>query len=96
MYGGHGLYQGERFFGIISDGRLFLKVADRSRAEFVAHGMEPFRLNARMVSQNYYEAPASVVDDPELLAEWVRRAAAIETTAARSWSRPRRGVKEQR
>jgi DNA transformation protein len=96
MFGGFGLYQGERFFGIIADGRLFLKVDDRTRPEFAAHGMEPFRPNARQVMQNYYEAPASVVDDPELLAEWARRAAAIEGTATRRRSRTPCGLKEQR
>ena len=75
MFGGYGLYQGERFFGIIHDGRLFLKTGEWTRPEYVARGMLPFRPNPRQVLKSYYEVPADVVEDPERLAEWAARAA---------------------
>ena len=75
MFGGYGLYQGGRFFGIIHGGRLFLKTDEWSRPEYVARGMQPFRPNARQVLKSYYEVPVDVVDDPDRLAEWAAAAA---------------------
>jgi DNA transformation protein len=75
MFGGYGLYQGERFFGIIHGGRVFLKTHEQTRPEYVARGMQPFRPNDRQVLKSYYEVPVDVVEDPDRLAEWAGRAA---------------------
>ena len=80
MFGGYGLYHGERFFGILYDGRLFLKTDERTRPEYEALGMEPFRPNERQMLKRYYEVPAEVVEDADRLAEWAERAA--DTAAA--------------
>ena len=74
MFGGYGLYRGERFFGIIHGGRMFLKTDERTRPAYVARGMQPFRPNERQVLKRYYEVPADVVEDPDRLAEWAERA----------------------
>ena len=80
MFGGYGLYQGERFFGIIHGGRLFLKTDERTRPEYVARGLQPFRPNDRQVLKSYYEVPADVVDDAEGLAEWAAAAVSAGDT----------------
>ncbi len=75
MFGGHGLYQGPAFFGILFKGRLYFKTTPATRPGFVAHGMRPFRPNARQTLRTYYEVPVAVLEDPEQLAAWAREAA---------------------
>jgi DNA transformation protein len=83
MFGGHGLYRRETIFAILSRGRLYLKVDERSQAEFVSRGMGPFRPNERQTLKSYYVVPLEVFADPEALLDWARRA--IEVAGASGW-----------
>src|SRR5688572_13221483 len=76
MFGGHGLYQGERFFGIIMAGRLYFKTNERTRSEYVKRGMAPFTYKkARQTTTiHYYEVPSDVLEDREQLAMWAGEA----------------------
>ncbi len=47
LFGGHGLYLGETIFGILFGGKLYFKVDERSKADYVSRGMRPFRPNER-------------------------------------------------
>lgn len=76
MFGGYGLYRDEAFFGIVHDGRLFLKTDERSRTTYEEWGMGPFRPNARQTLKTYYEVPVDVLEDDEALAAWASRALA--------------------
>jgi DNA transformation protein len=75
MFGGHGLYRGGTFFGIVYRGRLYLRTTPATRPRYTEHGMGPFRPNEKQTLWDYYEVPASVFqDDAELLA-WVEQSA---------------------
>jgi DNA transformation protein len=77
MFGGVGLYSGDRFFGIVAADELFFKVDDANRASYLAAGSEPFRPLAdpdRPVSMSYYRVPIEVLEDPTELADWARAA----------------------
>ena len=74
MFGGHGLYADELFFGIIWRGRLFFKTDDESRRDYRARGMKPFAPNEKQTLKTYYEVPANVLEDDEELVRWARRA----------------------
>ncbi len=78
MFGGYGLYCGERIFGLISGDVLYFKVADGNRADYEARGMGQFRPFAgrRQVSMNYFEVPVDVLEDAEQCAAWARRSVA--------------------
>jgi len=90
MFGGHGLYLGERFFGIILRDTLYLKVDDTTRPRYEAAGMEPFRPYAgRPTTMQYYEVPAEVLDDADTLAQWAADAVAA-AGARRRAARTRR------
>jgi DNA transformation protein len=76
MFGGHGLYQSDRFFGILMEGRLYFKVDDASRAAFVERGMGPFTYEKarRTLAMNYFEVPPDVLENREELLAWANRA----------------------
>jgi len=74
MFGGHGLYQGKCFFGILFKGRLYLKTSAETRADYEARAMMPFRPSAQQTLKNYYEVPADVIENRETLVAWARKA----------------------
>ena len=74
LFGGHGLYWHDVIFGIVFDHRLYLKVDDQSRDDFVARGMGPFRPNERQTLKSYYEVPPDVLEDDGDLITWAKEA----------------------
>ena len=89
MFGGHGLYQAGRFFGILMEGRLYFKVDDASRVAFVERGMGPFTYEKarRTLAMNYFEVPPDVLENREELVAWATRA--IQIVAAHPKNRQR-------
>jgi DNA transformation protein len=77
LFGGHGLYWGETIFGILFGGKLYLKVDDASKRDYLARGMGPFRPNERQTLKSYYEVPPEVLDDPEVLLSWAGEAVRV-------------------
>ena len=82
MFGGVGVYAGELCFALLSADRLYLKVDDSNRADFVAAGMGPFDPygDGRMIMQ-YYEVPLEVIERPAELADWAAKAIEIARAA---------------
>ena len=72
MFGGYGLFQAGKMFGLItSDAELFLKVADANRARFrraraPQHGKMP-----------YFRVPKRVLADNARLLEWAGSAVEV-------------------
>ena len=79
MFGGHGLYQRETFFGIIHKGRLYFKTNAVTQALYRARGMGPFRPNTNQTLKHYYEVPVDILEDPQELAAWARSAVTLPT-----------------
>jgi DNA transformation protein and related proteins len=75
MFGGYGLYRNDVFFGIVFKGRLYFRTGPRTRKEYVARGMKPFKPSARMTSKTYYEVPADILEDRDKARAWSLRAA---------------------
>lgn len=75
MFGGAGLYRDGVMFGLIADDVAFLKTDEFTRPPFVAAGCAPFKPypNER-ASKTYYEVPAEVLEDRDLLVAWAGRA----------------------
>lgn len=74
MFGGHGLYLGASFFGIVHKGSLYLRTDEASRPAYLAKGGRPFNPRGAKELHRYYEVPAEVLEDAALLAEWAQRA----------------------
>jgi DNA transformation protein len=47
MFGAHGLYAGEKFFGILDEGRLFFKTDAASASDYTARGMGAFTYESK-------------------------------------------------
>ena len=65
MFGGHGLYSGERFFGILFEGRVYFKADEVTRAAYESRGMSAFtyEMKGRVMTMSYYEVPLDVLED---------------------------------
>ena len=70
QFGGHGLYWRDTIFGILCGGKIYLKVDDRSKADYESRGMGPFRPNERQTIKSYYEVPPEVLAEPDALISW--------------------------
>jgi DNA transformation protein len=94
MFGGIGLYSGERFFAIVAADELFFKVDDTNRAAYEAAGSAPFRpVVDRPVSMSYWRVPVEVLEDPAELGVWAKDAIRAATAAA---TKPRRKPRSKR
>jgi len=80
MFGGYGLYDGSKFFGIISKGRLYFKTDEISKNAYVEQGMKPFKPNNKQILKNYYEVPADVLEDRERILEFAEKSISIVVT----------------
>ena len=85
MFGGVGLYSGELFFGLIDDDTLFFKADATNSADYIARKMPRFmpfpdRPEAVMA---YYQVPADIIEDAELLVAWARKSAAVAMAAGK-------------
>jgi DNA transformation protein len=90
MFAGRALYSGDVFFGIVFNDILYFKVNDQNRNDYVRAGMSPFKpYEDRPMTMQYYEVPATVIEDVDELCRWARRAiaAAADKTAASKMSR---------
>jgi DNA transformation protein and related proteins len=82
MFGAHGIYCGEKFFGILDEGRLFFKTDAASQVEYLARGMEPFtyEMKDKTMTMAYHEVPPDVLENAPELVAWARRALQIAAT----------------
>ena len=76
MFGAHGLYSDDKFFGIVDEGRLFLKTNDQTAADYTARGMGPFTytMKGKTMSMAYHEVPPDVLENRHELTLWARKA----------------------
>jgi DNA transformation protein len=94
MFGAHGLYCGDKFFGILDEGRLFFKTDARSQTDYIARGMEPFtyQMKGKVMTMGYHEVPPDVLEQPQELTLWARRAIQIAATKTK---KPKKGTKSK-
>ena len=74
MFGGHGLYCGEQFFGIVYDGRLYFKTHPETLPEYMEHHAAVFAPSEKQVLKNYREVPVDILEDNTLLLLWAKKA----------------------
>jgi DNA transformation protein len=78
MFGGAGLYRDGKMFGLVADDVAYLKVDDSNRERFIEADSGPFKpYPDKPGTMPYYEIPAEVLEQPDLLAEWAAQSLAI-------------------
>ena len=96
MFGGAGLYHRRTFFGLVADDVLYFKVDEGSKQDYLDAGMTAFRPFGSY-AMGYFEVPADILEDPEELARWARKAFAAagkKTTRNGSAQRGKTGRKK--
>lgn len=95
MFGGAGLYVGGVMFGLIDDGRFYLRTDEGLKSDMAAAGAVAWIYTERKGPKagiphetSYWSLPESALDDPEEAADWGRRALAI--AQARKTAGPQR------
>ena len=85
MFGAHGLYSGEKFFGILDEGRLFFKTDASSQADYTARRMGPFtyQMKGKVTTMAYHEVPPDVLENAAELTAWAQRAIQIAAVATK-------------
>ena len=86
MFGGAGIYLDGRFFALVSDDELFLKVDDANRLRFERAGSHAFEPWQGHVMNGYWSVPADVLEDRARLAEWSQHSVKIAGSPARKRS----------
>ncbi|MGE0626700.1 MAG: TfoX/Sxy family protein [Hyphomicrobiaceae bacterium] len=79
MFSGVGLFHAGLMFGLVVDDTLYLKVDDRTRADFEAEGLPAFSYatqQGRRTIQSYWRAPERLLDDTDEFEAWCRSAIA--------------------
>lgn len=80
MFGGVSLYSGELIFGLLDNDKLYFKIDDTNQPDYEAAGMNQFYPGGDGINpMPYFEVPAFVADNPELLKEWLNKS--IEVAA---------------
>jgi DNA transformation protein len=93
MFGGWGFYSGGHVFGLIVDGRFYLKTDELTRPAFQAAGCEPWTYDTGKgkgpITMPYFTPPADAADDARELLPWARRAVeAAQRAAAKKKKKP--------
>ncbi len=81
LFGGIGIYSEGLIFALIDDDRLYFKVDKTNVEKFQSMGMEAFIPFPGSKPMGYYELPASVFENEEVLKEWITSSMAVARRA---------------
>ncbi|HLJ19005.1 MAG TPA: TfoX/Sxy family protein [Stellaceae bacterium] len=84
MFSGYGVFRQGAMFGLIARDTFYLRVDDRTRADFAAAGSRVFtyRREAREVElRGYMECPPDILEDAEEMIRWAKAAASAALAA---------------
>lgn len=98
MFSGAGVWCDGLMFALIIADTIYLKADDANRGDFEAEGTGPFTYQGkgRMVEVGYWRLPERLLDEPDELIDWARKALAAARKAAadkaKSRPKPRRRI----
>ena len=73
MFGGVGFFKEGVMFGKIGGDTFRLKVDDTNKEQYEMRGMKPFYSQKKKKGMPYWEVPQDVLEDREILANWVNQ-----------------------
>ena len=77
MFGGHGLYLDDLFFGLIAYDTFYLKTDEQNRGDYVKAKVKPFSFESErkgLVVTSYWQCPDPVMKDARKLRQWIGKA----------------------
>lgn len=74
MFGAHGLYSGQIFFGLIWRGTLYFRTSPATVADYDAADAPWFQPNPQQAMKTYRAVPADVLAHRATLVAWAERA----------------------
>jgi DNA transformation protein and related proteins len=85
MFGGWGIYKHETIFAIIAESTLYFKVNEYNKDEYKKYGSKPFVYEGagKPISMSYWEVPAQILENKELLEEWVDKSVEASSMSKR-------------
>ena len=97
MFGGAGLYAGDVFFAVLDNDTLFFRVDDATVGPYKKARMPPFQPypGDPTTSFGYYQVPARVLEDPDVLVAWARRAVEVASRSRRRQKKAATGKKRR-
>ena len=101
MFGGAGLFLDGLMFGLIFDEALYLKTNAADRPDYEAEGLGPLtyrRSDGQTTAMSYWRAPERLLDDPDEMLNWARKAIAVARAGAKAAKpkTPRKAVSSRR
>jgi DNA transformation protein len=91
MFGGHGLYLDDLFFGLIAYDKFYLKTDEQNLGDFVKAKAKPFSFESArkgLVVTSYWQCPDAVMKDGRKLQQWIAKA--LDAARRKKASKPKR------
>lgn len=89
MFGGAGVYADGTMFALLAGETIYIKADDSLKAELRVEGCGPFiwipengPRKGEQVEMGYWRLPEAALDDPDLAADWGRKALAVAKAKA--------------
>lgn len=82
MFWGYGIYRYWILFAIYSDDRIYFKVDDSNREEYVKYKSKPFEYTKKWwitTTLSYYEIPEVILEDREEILKWIEKSLIIKS-----------------
>ena len=95
MFGGHGLYLDDLFFGLIAYDKFFLKTDEENRGDFVNAKAKPFSFESArkgLVVTSYWQCPDAVMKDGRKLRQWIGKA--LDAARRKKTAKPKRAPRK--
>jgi DNA transformation protein and related proteins len=74
LYSGYGLWCDKTFFAVIGKGRLYFRVNEETRPDYLAASSCPLLSRGGTRQLDFLEVPSAVQKDAEQLLEWAEKA----------------------
>jgi DNA transformation protein len=95
MFGGHGLYLDDLFFGLIAYDKLYLKTDEHNRSDYVKARAKPFSFESKrkgLVITSYWQCPHAVTKDAGKLRRWIGKA--LDAARRKKSAKPKRAPRK--